>query len=153
MQNQEKLDELFNIVSMIGPLFKKTFTFAQSIDANDITKLAFNQKICLDLIHFSGEASMSFISTAMGISHQQVTRVVNDLVKLGLVDRKKDQNNKRIILAYETEKGKELHLKLHSCFKKNFYEYFKNYSAKEIDEIINHITALGKLFKLTETND
>ncbi len=153
MQNQEKLDELFNIVSMIGPMFKKTFGCIQSINDNEIIKLAFNQKICLDLIHFSGEASMSLISAAMGISHQQVTRVVNDLVKLGLVDRKKDPNNKRVILAYETEKGKELHLKLHGFFKKSFYDYFKNYSTKEIDEIINHITALGKLFKLTETND
>ena len=47
----------------------------------------------------------------------------------------------------EAEKG------WYYCGNKGYIFYFKNYSTKEIDEIINHITALGKLFKLTETND
>ena len=80
----------------------------------------------------------------MGVSSQQMTRVVNDLENLGCAKRYIDENNRRHVLVKITEEGERT---LDAQFKAA-YDYmahkFEIFSDEELDECLCHLAALTK---------
>ena len=72
----------------------------------------------------SGKMKISDLSKKMGLSNSTVSGIIDRLEKQGLVERKRSDEDRRVVYVNVTEK-----------FKKNFEDNFKNIQY-EIEEII-----------------
>ena len=106
--------------------------------------VAHHQIFCLAMLRDTGGGSMSELARKMGVSSQQMTRVVNDLKNLGCAKRYIDENNRRHVLVKITEEGERT---LDAQFKAA-YDYmahkFEIFSDEELDECLCHLAALTK---------
>ena len=119
MNKDEKIKELIDIILKLKPSFKK------NIGKNRVA-----------------EALKSGIKLA---TNQQNTRIVSDLEEYNFVKRERDPNNKRIILAYETEAGRKYYHDLFEAMNKAFKEMFLELDDDILDELLYHFKAIFKL--------
>lgn len=86
---------------------------------------------------------MSDLSESMGLANSTMTRMVDQLVRRGLVQRKPDDRDRRVILVGLTSKGREVR----SALEMEFQEFFK-LVLQEIkeDELSAVLDAMEKMF-------
>ena len=95
-----------------GDAFGKLFlAFAQVISQNrsledfELTRL---QAITLRNVYRHSGMTMTELAIAIGITRPQLTRIINTLEKRGLVHRKRNEDNRRIINVQRTKKGQSV---------------------------------------------
>ena len=114
--------------------------------ANERT-VAHHQIFCLAMLQDTGGGSMSELARKMGVSSQQMTRVVNDLESAGYAKRYTDENNRRHVLVKITEEGERM-LEVQS---RAAYAYmaqkFEPFTDEELDDCLYHIAALTKYWE------
>ena len=146
MNKDEKIKELIDILLKLKPSFKKNIGKNRVAEAlKSGIKLATNQQLCMNIIHDNNGISMSSLTNRMGVSNQQTTRIVSDLEEYSFIKRERDPNNKRIILAYETEAGRKYYNDLFEAMNKAFKEMFLELDDDILDELLYHFKAIFKL--------
>lgn len=146
MNKDEKIKEFIDILLKLKPSFKKNIGKNRVAEAlKSGIKLATNQQLCMNIIHDNNGISMSSLANRMGVSNQQNTRIVSDLEEYNFVKRERDPNNKRIILAYETEAGRKYYHDLFEAMNKAFKEMFLELDDDILDELLYHFKAIFKL--------
>jgi len=91
--------------------------------------LTVSQGYTLLTFHPQEAVSMSDLSESMGLANSTMTRMVDQLVRRGLVQRKPDDRDRRVILVGLTSKGREVR----SALEMEFQEFFK-LVLQEIEE-------------------
>lgn len=147
MTKEDKIKAIIDIFVSFAPKFKRHVGNPNVYNNSSIKILSMNQQICFDIIHEQGKCSMTFLSSEMGISKQQVTRVVDDLIKYGYVTRCRCENNRRLILAAETEEGIKYYNSLYEAWGQKFKDKFDNMNETELDEMLLHLNAISNIFK------
>lgn len=101
----------------------------------------------LHYIHTHDSSTSTEIAQAFGIGKSAVTAQINRLFDKGLVERKRDEKDRRIVYLGVTDKGAEFidftEVELHKVLGKHLSHFDK-------DEIHTFIEALEKLAKLME---
>ncbi|WP_192902750.1 MarR family winged helix-turn-helix transcriptional regulator [Pelotomaculum propionicicum] len=82
-----------------------------------------------------GSMSMSEMAKEMKISKQQLTPIVYKLISHGLLVRKTDENDRRVVRIEVTEKGRSMYEKLLPAIKMSLVEKFKKLPAEELAEL------------------
>lgn len=82
------------------------------------------QGMIMGILNHSGKMKISDLSKKMGLSNSTVSGIIDRLEKQGLAERKRSDEDRRVVYVNVTEK-----------FKKNFEDNFKNIQY-EIEEII-----------------
>lgn len=89
---------------------------------------------------------MNELSEAMGITGSTMTRIVDPLVHKKLVQRKPDEEDRRIVRVSLTESGRELR----STLEKELQEFFNcvmgEFQTDEIPHVIDSISKLNRAF-------
>ncbi|MBI4303025.1 MAG: MarR family transcriptional regulator [Chloroflexi bacterium] len=94
-----------------------------------------------------GTLSMNELSKAMSVDNSTMTRMVDQLVDKGLVYRKPDEKDRRLVRIGLTEKGKELHRDLEAELE-NFYQAaLDGISEEERLGIIHSLEQLNNAIK------
>lgn len=137
---EEKINLLIAEALDFGPQFHKDFVRNKPLPEG--LRLSPHQFFCLNLIDKCGQASMSELSKKMGVSNQQITRIVDFLVKNNYVERFPDQSNRRLVQANISEEGKAILLKFREEQKLNMTRMLNSLTEKEISDCIMHIRAL-----------
>jgi len=102
--------------------------------------------------HFDG-ISQSRLAAILGKDKAAVTRMVNALVKSGLVGREQDQQDRRVVRAYITGQGERAFDKVWPELKKLSDQALQGLSDADVAHICNLLRSInGNLEKLNCSN-
>jgi DNA-binding MarR family transcriptional regulator len=114
-------------------------------DQSDSTQLTPAQYHILRNIH-RGANSISDLADCEKVSPPAVSRHVDDLVKLGLVERTRDTADRRSIILAVTARGQTLWNKMLERNHQLFSEKMRQLSTQEIETIIEGLELLYRAF-------
>lgn len=106
--------------------------------------LTMNQFQVLEVLYHRGDLNVGAITKLTMSTPGNITVVVRNLKRDGLIDSKPDLKDKRASLLSITQKGKDIIEKLFPDHAKNFEEYFTPLDDDEMDTLF---TLLRKLHK------
>lgn len=138
---------MYSAENMLNELFVKLFNEILQIEQLSLSKdsmkdLSIVEIHTIEAIGNSKERSMSEIAAELKITVGTLTIAINNLTKKGYVERKKVQEDKRLVLVELTRKGKLVN-KVHADFHSKMVNQVT--SALSEDEEIVLINILQKL--------
>lgn len=101
----KSIPELAELLFAYYPKIRKLYRNLMSIKNIPIS---ITQLTCLHILSQNNELSMSELAKDLCMSNQQLTKVVDTLAELNMVERVCDSSNRRKFYAKLTDKAKEL---------------------------------------------
>ena len=134
----ELLVELFNDVLQIEE---------QSLKDGPISDLSITEIHTLEAIGMYDQKSMSEVAQNLKITVGTLTTAINKLIKKEYVERKRIEEDRRVVLIKMTKKGK-LAYRLHDKFHKDMVNTaVDGLNDKEEEVLIHSLTKINKFFK------
>lgn len=100
--------------------------------------------------YYFGDMKMSAFADNLGIKKQQATRVINELVKKGYIQRIYDESDRRVILIRLTQEAK-MFLKEYTAKTIGLMsDSLDGFNKGEIEELQNAIETINKLLPKIE---
>ena len=109
-----------------------------------------NQMSAIWYLLHSGTMTMSQFASTLYMSKQQATQHIEQLVQKGLVERGYQENNRRVINIFVTEKGKNIVEDIKQKYTDTFLEELNKFTETERDELLGAIEVLNKYGPLLE---
>ena len=114
--------------------------------SEELSDLSVTEIHTIDVIGEKEERTMSEIANDLSITVGTLTTAINKLIKKGYVERRRIEEDRRIVLVNLTEKGKNasyLHKKFHDEMIKATIEKL---NKQEEDVLISSLESLSKFF-------
>ena len=137
------VSELANLIFAYYPKLRKMYRNLVSI--KDIP-LSLTQLTCLYIINQSNELSMSELASDLCMSNQQLTKIVDALVEIDMVERVCDEKNRRKFYAKISPRGRELLESLKAEVDKKLGYVLRKKSDDEIDKLYSSIEYIASYF-------
>lgn len=134
------ITQISNLIFSCYPRIRKTFRNLVAI--RDIP-ISVTQLTCMHILHQNGKLSMSELADDLCMSNQQLTKVVDSLAEMQLVQRLNNPENRRKIYAQLTVKGEELLLSLKEEAGNKLSRVLSKHSAEEIDKLYDSIAFIA----------
>ncbi|MDR2046627.1 MAG: MarR family transcriptional regulator [Clostridiales bacterium] len=141
---KEKISIFIEDMITLAPVFKKNFL--DCFGSGQERKISNHQFYCAVIIYKNEQISMSALARNLGISKQQLTRIVDELVSQDIAVRSVNPRNRRIIFARLSEEGKKRVAAFIETAKNRLTDIFSAFSEAEIDEAIKSLCVLCDLF-------
>ncbi len=116
----------------------KELVYIQSFD------LTMHQFQVLEVLYHRGNLNIGSITKLTMSTPGNITVVVKNLKRDGLIVSLQDENDKRASILSITQKGKEIIEKLFPQHAKNFEEYFKVLNNEELETLYTLLKKLQK---------
>lgn len=139
---EEKIELFLSEAMHIAPNFRKNL---MPSSLNSALKISHHQLFCLMVICKNEGITMSELATLLGVSNQQLTRIMNELVENEFVIRFTDTTNRRLVKAKISEKGKEQLMAFHTTMNEGMAKAFEVLTEEELDQCLFHIQSLVAL--------
>lgn len=148
---EEKIKRLISEAMNFAPQFRKSFANNQFVSDAGL-KISPHQFFCLTIIYKYGQLSMSGLAEHLGVSNQQITRIVDYLVQNNFVERFTDPQNRRLVQAKISESGKEMLFKFEEEKRFKMMQALDVLTEKDIDECIFHVQAIKAVLSKIKIN-
>ena len=135
-----KDDQLKEFIEKISMSYRETFSDAKKVLDKYSIGVAHHKVI--NLISLYDGITISELLKKLKITKQSLNRVVKDLIKLEVIDFKKDKKDTRLKHVYLNDKGKKLFNEVFDIQKKRIYNALLSSSSKEV---INFNNVLNKI--------
>ncbi|HZY94208.1 MAG TPA: MarR family transcriptional regulator [Candidatus Bathyarchaeia archaeon] len=99
------------------------------------------QLSALSVIVFGGDKSLSELAQTEQVTAPTMSRIVDGLVKQGLVRREVDKEDRRSIIISATEKGRKIMLQGRSNREKQLLQLVEPLAKKEV-EVLEHASSI-----------
>ncbi len=135
-----KDDQLIEFIEKISMSYRETFSDAKKVLDRNSIGIAHHKVI--NLISLYEGITISELLKKLKITKQSLNRVLKDLIKIEVVDFKKDKKDTRLKHVYLNEKGNKLFNEIFSIQKKRIYKALLNSSSKEVinfNKVLNRI--------------
>ena len=135
-----KDDQLIEFIEKISMSYRETFSDAKKVLDRNSIGIAHHEVI--NLISLYEGITISELLKKLKITKQSLNRVLKDLIKIEVVDFKKDKKDTRLKHVYLNEKGNKLFNEIFSIQKKRIYKALLNSSSKEVinfNNVLNRI--------------
>ena len=118
-----------------------TYSFLQSLKKHGLTEPQYNILRVLMGFRSGGPSSIGFLKDRMLDRSSDVSRLIDRLYDLGLVDRKENTTDRRQKDVVITEKGIQLLSRMHDCEKKTdtLLQNLTDDEVVELNRILNKI--------------
>jgi MarR family 2-MHQ and catechol resistance regulon transcriptional repressor len=113
----------------------------QYIHGFNLTMIQFQ---VLEVLYHRGDLNIGAITKLTMSTPGNITVVVRNLKRDGLIDSIADSKDKRASILSITQKGKEIIEELFPTHAKNFEEHFKALSKEEVETLYNLLRKLHK---------
>ncbi|AKN33470.1 MarR family transcriptional regulator [Clostridium carboxidivorans P7] len=134
---KEKIYEIIKEVESISKLMNKKVNSKESHKRFTISELMVMSQLRL------GEAkTLSEISQILGIPNSTTSVVVDRLVKMGMIKRERDKEDRRKVLVCIKGEGIEQQRQIFKYHMDQFGRLFENATEEEIDYILNGLKTL-----------
>ena len=135
-----KDDQLKEFIEKISLSYRETFSDAKKVLDKYSIGVAHHKVI--NLISLYDGITISELLKKLKITKQSLNRVLNDLIKIEVVDFKKGKKDTRLKHVYLNDKGKKLFNEVFDIQKKRIYNALLTSSSKEV---INFNNVLNKI--------
>ena len=135
-----KDDQLKEFIEKISLSYRETFSDAKKVLDKYSIGVAHHKVI--NLISLYDGITISELLKKLKITKQSLNRVLKDLIKLEVIDFKKDKKDTRLKHVYLNDKGKKLFNEVFDIQKKRIYNALLSSSSKEV---INFNNVLNKI--------
>ena len=135
-----KDEQLKEFIEKISMSYRETFSDAKKVLDKYSIGVAHHKVI--NLISLYDGITISELLKKLKITKQSLNRVLKDLIKLEVVDFKKDKKDTRLKHVYLNDKGKKLFNEVFDIQKKRIYNALLTSSSKEV---INFNNVLNKI--------
>ena len=135
-----KDDQLKEFIEKISLSYRETFSDAKKILDKYSIGVAHHKVI--NLISLYDGITISELLKKLKITKQSLNRVIKDLVKIEVIEFKKDKKDTRLKHVYLNDKGIKLFNEVFDIQKKRIYNALLNSSSKEV---INFNNVLNKI--------
>ena len=135
-----KDDQLKEFIEKISLSYRETFSDAKKVLDKYSIGVAHHKVI--NLISLYDDITIPELLKKLKITKQSLNRVLKDLIKLEVIDFKKDKKDTRLKHVYLNDKGKKLFNEVFDIQKKRIYNALLASSSKEV---INFNNVLNKI--------
>ena len=135
-----KDDQLKEFIEKISMSYRETFSDAKKVLDKYSIGVAHHKVI--NLVSLYDGITISELLKKLKITKQSLNRVLKDLIKLEVIDFKKDKKDTRLKHVYLNDKGKKLFNEVFDVQKKRIYNALLTSSSKEV---INFNNVLNKI--------
>ena len=135
-----KDDQLKDLIEKLFISYRETFSDSKKILDKYSIGLAHNKVIHL-LSMYEG-ISISELLKRLKVTKQSLNRVLKDLIKLGIIEFKKDQKDTRIKHIFLNDKGKKIFNEIFQTQKKRIYNALLDSRS---EEVLNFDSVLKKI--------
>jgi|TARA_Y100000294_G_scaffold70388_1_gene66739 DNA-binding MarR family transcriptional regulator len=135
-----KDDQLKKFIEKISMSYRETFSDAKKVLDKYSIGVAHHKVI--NLISLYDGITISELLKKLKVTKQSLNRVLKDLIKIEVVDFKKDKKDTRLKHVYLNDKGIKLFNEVFNIQKKRIYNALLNSSSKEV---INFNNILNKI--------
>jgi DNA-binding MarR family transcriptional regulator len=141
---RQELDEL---------LFKAlTAVYAFERDKVNRFELSFGQIYLLQLLRRQSPSRMSEVAYRMGVPLSTATRLVAKMERMHLVDRVKDENDRRVILVSLNDNGEKAVRAVEDHSFSAITANLKDFSDDELESFIRTARSLDRLLNTRQKN-
>ena len=125
-----KDDQLKEFIEKISLSYRETFSDAKNVLDKHSIGIA-HQKVIHLLSSYEG-ITISELLKKLKVTKQSLNRVLKDLIKLDMINFKKDEQDTRIKHVFLNEKGKKIFNEIFEIQKKRIYNALLNSSSQEV---------------------
>lgn len=138
----ETVNHITENLFTIFPILKKKLIHANAIQREH--GIPFSQVQVLSLLHKNGTMSVSEISRILEIAKPNITPLVDKLFQAGLVDRRHDDNDRRIVNIVLMPEGERKLTDIRGSVSAEIIQDCENFSVnpadfKELDEMLDNM--------------
>ena len=146
----EKAEKLAQLIFQTAPPFRKNY-IKQPEQAMGLPRLPHHHLFCLIILSRGGKMTMGSLAEKMGVSVQQLTRIVGELEAQGFAERTQSEESRRVTLVSATVQGRELLSKFYRAACEHVRGHFAALSEEDIDALIFHMGEVVKLLDKLDT--
>ncbi len=139
----KNISELADLIFAYYPKMRKMYRSLVSVKEIPIS---ITQLTCLHILNQNSELSMSELADDLCMSNQQLTKVVDALAELNMVERVCDPNNRRKFYAKLAPKGAEFLRSLKEEVDRKLGYVLRKKSQEEIDKLYDSIAYVMSYF-------
>jgi len=135
-----KDDQLKDLIEKLFVGYREIFSDSKKVLDKYSIGLAHN-KVILLLSMYEG-ISISELLQRLKVTKQSLNRVLKDLIKLEIIEFKKDEQDSRVKHVFLNDKGKGIFYEIFQAQKKRIYNALLNSKSEEVlnfDSVLNKI--------------
>lgn len=134
-----------SVIALIAQIREKANRLIiHELNKNGVRNIVTSHGNILNSLFEYKELSMNQLSMMVDKTKSTVTVLVNKLVLLGYVVKKKSSSDSRVILVCLTKKGENFKPIFQRISKKLLLEAYKGFSEKEKEALISLLSKMGK---------
>ena len=142
---EDKIVQLTHLLFRFAPEFRRDYSMPVKFAAEK--RMPHHMLFCLMILKRHGEESMSSLADKLGVSNQQMTRIVNAMVGDGYAVRRYDDQNRRQIFVSITQKGADTVLRYFRLGQEHIRKHLSQLSEEDVDAFIFHLEGIKKILE------
>ena len=137
------------LTALLPALFRRLVVGLPN-EVEGLAKVTTEQYGVLTFVHERGSISMSELAVARNVALNTATALVDRLVAAGLVERRGDPDDRRVVRVAVTARGVALIERLRTVRRAAIRRMLDELSDQEIDQVLAALPALARLAGLRE---
>ncbi|WP_459128775.1 MarR family transcriptional regulator [Guggenheimella bovis] len=102
------MSKQINEIELFKRFLNLTSLMKKAIFAPEVTReftISRKQLYAMSVLNERGQMNMTQLAQGVGVSNQQLTKIVDVLVQKGMIQRSYNPNNRRVVLVHLTDEG------------------------------------------------
>lgn len=124
--------------------------FFRPLEQKTRSRMSHVQHFAVSILFRKGSRSMSELAQEMQISKQQLTPLVDKLINQGLLVKKADENDRRIVRIEVSEQGREMLREMFAEKKADLVERLRLLPDEELAELDRMLKRIHEILKSVE---
>ena len=141
-------------IEEIGAMVQHLVRVMQLFERDQIKPYGFTTSQCYVLIELkkSNQLTMNELSDKMNANTSTMTRIINNLVRDGFIERLRDEGDRRIVIIKLTKEGIEVASKLELSIIDYYRKIVANLPSGQIEDVLKAVSLLIDAFDKTNPN-
>ncbi|SCJ96886.1 Multiple antibiotic resistance protein marR [uncultured Clostridium sp.] len=146
MTNRRESENVLN--KLLVQLFRDILDIEEKwLQNSEFSDLSVTEIHVIEAISIDKERTMSEVAYDLSITVGTLTTAINKLIKKGYVDRRRIEEDRRVVLITLTEKGKEVY-RFHEEFHNDMIKYtIDNFSIEEEMVLVSALKKVSGFFE------
>ncbi|MDR0928149.1 MAG: MarR family winged helix-turn-helix transcriptional regulator [Oscillospiraceae bacterium] len=137
------IDSITQHIFQVMPLIRKRLLHMDVIQSEHGIPLSHVQ--VLSMLNGAGALSVSEISNRLGIAKPNITPLVDRLMQAHLVDRVRDDNDRRVVNVVILEEGREKLRAIHQIVDEQVQDWAETVSAADFREFADALSVMTRV--------
>ena len=139
--------EILNDSAQVAKLFQEVMhLFRQNMSkVFEDTGMTAPQNMVIGILSKEKTLKISELSTKLSLSNSTVSGIIDRLEKQGMVERKRSEQDKRVVYVSISSDFKEMHQNFHKRLEENIANIMNKGTPEELDKIFVGLDSLKKL--------